>query len=96
MSIGDFFQYKGVQVFEDAQGIEVRFTTDKGAPAVVDYRKPTYEVDPDAGTSVQVPGGFEYEGQKVFRVDKGGDVDIDFEEEIIDPIENIKNIAKEK
>ena len=96
LSIGDFFQYKGVQVFEDSNGIEVRFTTDKGAPAVVDYRKPSVEVDPDAGTSLQVPGGFEYEGQKVFRVDKGGDVDIDFEEEIIDPIENIKNIAKEK
>ena len=95
LKIGDFFQYKGVQVFEDADSIEVRFTTDKGAPAFVEYKKPGYEVDPDAGTSYRTSGEFENQGQKVFRVDKGGDVDIDFEEEILDPIENVKKIASE-
>ena len=96
LKIGDFFEYKGVQVFENADSIEVRFTTDKGAPAFVEYKKSGYEVDPDAGTSYKTSGEFENQGQKVFRVDEGGDVDIDFEEEIIDPIENVKNIAKEK
>jgi len=92
---GEIYEYKGVKVLEDGENIEVRFDTDKGAPAVVEYRKPGYEVDPDAGTSVQVPGEFIGEAQEVGRIRPDGDVDLDFEEEIIDPIENIKKIASE-
>ena len=92
---GEIYEYKGVKVLEDGENIEVRFETDKGAPAVVEYRKPGYEVDPDAGTSVQVPGEFIGEAQEVGRIRPDGDVDLDFEEEIIDPIENIKKIASE-
>ena len=91
---GEIYEYKGVKVLEDGENIEVRFETDKGAPAMVEYRKPGYEVDPDAGTSVQVPGEFIGEGQEVYRI--GGDNYYkDIEEEIIDPIENIKKIASE-
>ena len=95
LKIGDFFQYKGVQVFEDADSIEVRFNTDKGAPAIVEYKKPGYEVDPDAGTSYKTSGEFDYEAQEVGRYTEDGNVDIDTEFEIIDPIENVKKIASE-
>ena len=94
IKVGEIYEYKGVKVLEDGENIEVRFETDKGAPAMVEYRKPGYEVDPDAGTSVQVPGEFIGEGQEVYRI--GGDNYYkDIEEEIIDPIENIKKIASE-
>jgi hypothetical protein len=96
IKIGEIYEYKGVKVLEDGENIEVRFTTDKGAPAVVEYRKPGYEVDPDAGTSQQVPGEFIYEAQETARYGPDGDVEMDFVEEVIDPIENIKDMAKEK
>ena len=95
IKVGEIYEYKGVKVLEDGENIEVRFDTDKGAPAMVEYRKPGYEVDPDAGTSVPVPGEFIGEAQEVGRIRPDGDVDLDFEEEIIDPIENIKKIASE-
>jgi len=53
-------------------------------------------VDPDAQTSVQTPGEFIYEAQEIGKYGPDGDVDIDFVEEIVDPIENIKSMAKEK
>jgi len=96
LTIGNLFQYKGVKVFEDGDTITVRFETDKGAPAFVEYRKPGYEVDPEAGTSVKTPGEFTYEAQETARYGPDGDVEMDFVEEVIDPIENIKDIAKEK
>jgi hypothetical protein len=89
---GAYYEYKGVKVLEDGENIELQFTTDKGAPAVVEYRKPSYDVDPEAGTSYKVPGEFTNEGQEIARFGKDGDVDIDFENEIIDPIENVKKI----
>jgi hypothetical protein len=89
---GAYYEYKGVKVLEDGENIELQFTTDKGAPAVVEYRKPSYDVDPEAGTSYKVPGEFTNEGQEIGRFGKDGDVDIDFENEIIDPIENVKKI----
>jgi hypothetical protein len=89
---GAYYEYKGVKVLEDGENIELQFTTDKGAPAVVEYRKPGYDVDPEAGTSYKVPGEFTNEGQEIARYGKDGDVDIDFENEIIDPIENVKKI----
>jgi hypothetical protein len=90
--VGVKYNYKGVEVLEDGENIELRFETDKGAPAVVEYRKPSYKVDPEAGTSVQVPGEFTYEAQEIGRYGPDGDVDLDFVEEIVDPIENIKTI----
>jgi hypothetical protein len=89
---GAYYEYKGVKVLEDGENIELQFTTDKGAPAVVEYRKPGYDVDPEAGTSYKVPGEFTNEGQEIARYGQDGDVDIDFENEIIDPIENVKKI----
>ena len=89
---GAYYEYKGVKVLEDGENIELQFTTDKGAPAIVEYRKPGYEVDPEAGTSYKVPGEFTNEGQEIARYGQDGDVDIDFENEIIDPIENVKKI----
>jgi len=90
--VGVKYEYKGVQVLEDGENIELRFETDKGAPAVVEYRKPGYDVDPEAGTAYKVPGEFIAEGQDVARYGKDGDVDIDFEEEIIDSFDDAKKI----
>ena len=90
--VGVKYEYKGVEVLEDGENIELRFNTDKGAPAVVEYRKPGYDVDPEAGTSYKVPGEFVAEGQEVGRYGKDGDVDIDFEDEIIDTFEDTKKI----
>ena len=92
--VGVHYEYKGVQVLEDGENIEVRFDTDRGAPAFIEYRKPGYEVDPDAGKSYKVPGEFMEEGQEVGKIRQDGDVDIDTEFEIVDPIESVKEIAK--
>jgi len=93
--VGEVYEYKGVKVLEDGENIELRFETDTGAPAVVEYRKPGYEVDPDAGTSQQVPGEFIYEAQEIGRYGPDGDVDLDYVEEIVDPIQNVTNMADE-
>jgi len=93
--VGEVYEYKGVKVLEDGENIELRFETDQGAPAVVEYRKPGYEVDPDTGTSQQVPGEFIYEAQEIGRYGPGGDVDLDYVEEIVDPIQNVTNMADE-
>ena len=92
--VGVHYEYKGVQVLEDGENIEVRFDTDRGAPAFIEYRKPGYEVDPDAGKSYKVPGEFTEEGQEIGKIRQDGDVDIDTEFEIVDPIESVKEIAK--
>ena len=93
--VGEVYEYKGVKVLEDGENIELRFETDQGAPAVVEYRKPGYEVDPETGTSQQVPGEFIYEAQEIGRYGPGGDVDLDYVEEIVDPIQNVTNMADE-
>ena len=85
------YEYKGVKVAENETGISVEFTTDQGAPAVVEYKKPTYDVDPDTGTSFKVAGEFE-EGQQIGKYDYDGNVDLDFEGEIMDDIENVKKV----
>ena len=93
--VGEVYEYKGVKVLEDGENIELRFETDQGAPAVVEYRKPGYEVDPETGTSQQVPGEFIYEAQETAHYGPGGDVDMDFVEEVIDPIDYVTEIADE-
>ncbi len=93
--VGEIYEYKGVKVLEDGENIELRFETDTGAPAVVEYRKPGYEVDPESGTSQQVPGEFIYEAQEIGRYGPGGDVDLDYVEEIVDPIQNVTDMADE-
>ena len=93
--VGEVYEYKGVKVLEDGENIELRFETDQGAPAVVEYRKPGYEVDPETGTSQQVPGEFIYEAQEKGRYGPGGDVDLDYVEEIVDPIQNVTDMADE-
>ena len=93
--VGEVYEYKGVKVLEDGENIELRFETDQGAPAVVEYRKPGYEVDPETGTSQQVPGEFIYEAQEIGRYGPGGDVDLDYVEEIVDPIQNVTDMADE-
>ena len=93
--VGEVYEYKGVKVLEDGENIELRFETDQGAPAVVEYRKPGYEVDPETGTSQQVPGEFTYEAQEIGRYGHDADVDLDYVEEIVDPIQNVTNMADE-
>ena len=93
--VGEVYEYKGVKVLEDGENIELRFETDTGAPAVVEYRKPGYEVDPETGTSQQVPGEFIYEAQEIGRYGPDGDVDLDYVEEIVDPIQNVTDMADE-
>ncbi len=93
--VGEVYEYKGVKVLEDGENIELRFETDQGAPAVVEYRKPGYEVDPESGTSQQVPGEFIYEAQEIGRYGPDGDVDLDYVEEIVDPIQNVTDMADE-
>ena len=91
---GVIYEHAGVKVIDEEPYIRVEFETDKGAPAVIEYRKPGYDVDPETQTTIKDPGGFEYEGQEVGRIRPNGDVDIDFEEEIIDEITNVEKIAK--
>ena len=91
---GVIYEHAGVKVIDDEPYIRAEFETDKGAPAVIEYRKPGYDVDPNTQTTIKDPGGFEYEGQEVGRIRPNGDVDIDFEEEIIDEITNVEKIAK--
>src|SRR6056300_1320428 len=90
--VGVKYEYKGVEVLEDGGSIELRFKTDKDAPAIVEYQKPGYEVSPETGTTIKYPGEFIAEGQEVGRYGKSGDVDIDFEDEIIDTFEDTKKI----
>ena len=89
------YEYKDVEIFEDQSAITAKFKTDTGANAEIVYKKPDYEVDPDAGTSVKVPGEFEYEVQEVGRIRPDGDVDIDSEFEIIDSLNDVTKIADE-
>lgn len=91
---GVIYEHAGVKVIDEEPYVRVEFETDKGAPAVIEYRKPGYDVDPETQTTIKDPGGFEYEGQEVGRIRPNGDVDIDFEEEIIDEITNVEKIAK--
>ena len=91
---GAYHEYKGAEVLEDGETITAKFKTDKGAPAEVTYFKPSYNVDPEAGTVQKIPGYFE-EAQEVGRINPEGDVDIDVEFEIIDSIEDVKKLIDE-
>ena len=57
------------------------------------YTKPYKEVNPETGEIIDVPGDFQ-EYQDVYRLGDG-EVYKDFEEEIIDSIDNVKKIIKE-
>jgi hypothetical protein len=89
----DVKSHNGVDVIEDQNQIRVRYQTDKGNTAETVYNKPTYEVDPETGKAIKIPGEFE-EYQDVYRMGKD-DYYKDFEEEIIDTVENVKKIVKD-
>ena len=90
---GAYHEYKGAEVLEDAGSITARFKTDKGAPAEVVYIKPQKGIDPKTGKEVEYPGQFEYEAQEVYKMTgDGNDYYKDFEDEIIDSIEDVKKI----
>jgi hypothetical protein len=90
---GAYHEYKGAEVLEDGGSITARFKTDKGAPAEVVYIKPQKRIDPKTGKEVEYPGQFEYEAQEVYKMTgDGNDYYKDFEDEIIDSIEDVKKI----
>ena len=90
---GAYHEYKGAEVLEDGGSITARFKTDKGAPAEVVYIKPQKGIDPKTGKEVEYPGQFEYEAQEVYKMTgDGNDYYKDFEDEIIDSIEDVKKI----
>lgn len=82
------YQHKGVEVEDNPTETIARFKTDKGADAEVIYKKPMMDED---GT--RIPGDFEEYQQVTKKL--GDDVDLDFEEEIIDSIEDVKKIISE-
>jgi hypothetical protein len=86
--------HKGIKVIEDQNQIRVRYQTDKGNTAETVYNKPTYEVDPETGKAIKVPGEFE-EYQDVYRMSSdGNDYYKDFEEEIVDSLDQVKDVFK--
>lgn len=85
-------QYKNYEVIEDPNQIRIKYETDRGNKAETVYNKPSYEVNPETGKAAKVPGDFE-EYQDVYRSD-GNDIYRDFEEEIIDPVEGVKDVFK--
>ena len=85
--------HKGIDVVEDPTTIRVRYNTDKGNTAETVYVKPSREIDPETGESIEIPGDFE-EYQTVWKM-YGDEPVKDFEEEIIDSIDNVKKIIKE-
>ena len=82
-----------MEVIDGPEAIRVRYKTDNGNTAETVYIKPSKEVNPETGEIIDVPGQFE-EYQDVYRMGKD-DYYKDFEEEIIDPIDNVKKIIKE-
>jgi hypothetical protein len=88
---GAYHEYKGAEVLEDGGSITARFKTDTGAPAEIVYIKPQKRIDPKTGKEVEYPGEFDYEAQEVYRMGKDNYYK-DFEDEIIDPIDEVKKI----
>jgi hypothetical protein len=84
---------KDMEVVENPETIRVRYKTDNGNNAETVYTKPYKEVNPETGEIIDVPGEFQ-EYQDVYRLGDG-EVYKDFEEEIIDSIDNVKKILKE-
>jgi hypothetical protein len=84
---------KDMEVVENPETIRVRYKTDNNNNAETVYTKPYKEVNPETGEIIDVPGQFE-EYQDVYRMGKD-DYYKDFEEEIIDPIDNVKKIITE-
>jgi len=82
------YQHKGVEVEDNPTETIARFKTDKGADAEVVYKKPTIDED-----GARIPGEFEEYQQVAKKL--GDDVDLDFEEEIIDSIEDVKKIISD-
>jgi len=89
---GDVRMYKDMEVVDGPESIRVRYKTDNGNTAETVYIKPSKEVNPETGEIIDIPGDFE-EYQDVYRMGKD-DYYKDFEEEIIDPIDNVKKIIK--
>ena len=84
---------KDMEVVENPETIRVRYKTDNGNSAETVYTKPYKEVNPETGEIIDVPGDFQ-EYQDVYRLGDG-EVYKDFEEEIIDSVDNVKKIIKE-
>lgn len=92
---GDLKKYQDVEVIDGPESVRVRYKTDNGNNAETVYTKPYKEVNPETGEVIDVPGQFE-EYQDVYRMSSdGNDYYKDFEEEIIDSVDNVKKIIKE-
>jgi hypothetical protein len=90
---GEVKIHKDVEVIDNPETIRVRYKTDNGNTAETVYTKPYKEVNPETGEIIDVPGDFQ-EYQDVYRLGDG-EVYKDFEEEIIDSVDNVKKIIKE-
>jgi len=90
---GDLKKYQDVEVIDGPESVRVRYKTDNGNTAETVYTKPYKEVNPETGEIIDVPGEFQ-EYQDVYRLGDG-EVYKDFEEEIIDSVDNVKKIFKE-
>jgi hypothetical protein len=90
---GEVRIHKDMKVIENPETIRVRYKTDNDNMAETVYTKPYKEVNPETGEIIDIPGDFQ-EYQDVYRL---GDKEVykDFEEEIIDSVENVKKIIKE-
>jgi hypothetical protein len=92
---GEVRTHKDMEVIDGPEAIRVRYKTDNGNTAETVYIKPSKEVNPETGEIIDVPGQFE-EYQDVYRMSSdGNDYYKDFEEEIIDSVDNVKKIIKE-
>ena len=87
---GEVTIHKDMEVIENPETIRVRYKTDNGNTAETVYTKPSKEVNPETGEIIDIPGDFE-EYQDVYRLGDG-EVYKDFEEEIIDSVDNVKKI----
>ena len=90
---GEVTMHKDMEVIDGPESIRVRYKTDNNNIAETVYIKPSKEVNPETGEIIDIPGDFE-EYQDVYRMGKD-DYYKDFEEEIIDPIDNVKKIITE-
>ena len=90
---GEVRIHKDMKVIENPETIRVRYKTDNDNMAETVYTKPYKEVNPETGEIIDIPGDFQ-EYQDVYRLGNK-EVYKDFEEEIIDSVENVKKIIKE-
>jgi hypothetical protein len=90
---GEVRIHKDMEVIENPETIRVRYKTDNDNMAETVYTKPYKEVNPETGEIIDIPGDFQ-EYQDVYRLGNK-EVYKDFEEEIIDSVENVKKIIKE-